>query len=142
MSTQLQALLLELLISGFFAIACFKARAAREPGALAMSPRDFLKLTDRLDRLSRTRYQWVSMVAILLLVRLQVGLPLVVELTAAAQFILFLALPVGKTEKSLVSSQDEKWSSGPEQPAKPSRRRGARADRRRSATMASAQHQA
>jgi hypothetical protein len=139
MSTQTQAMLLELLVSGFFAIACFKARAAREPGALAMSPRDFLKLTDRIDRLSRTRYQWVSMVAILLLVRLQVGLPLIVELTAAAQFILFLALPVGKTEKSLPAVIDEKRTPRPERSAGSSRR-GNRKERRRTAALASVQH--
>ncbi|MGH9590113.1 MAG: hypothetical protein ACRD25_06940 [Terracidiphilus sp.] len=108
MSIQLQALLLELLVSGFFAIACFKARAAREPGALAMSPRDFLKLTDRIDRLSRTRYQWVAMAAILILVRMQVGVPITVELTAVAEFIVFVALPVGKTEKALPAAKQEK----------------------------------
>ncbi len=104
----IQALLLELLISGFFAIACFKARAAREPGALEMRAGDFLKLTDRLDRLSRTRYQWVAMVAILLLVRMQAGVPLVVEITALVQFIVFLALPVGKTEKAVAPAANGK----------------------------------
>jgi hypothetical protein len=129
MSTQTQAMLLELLVSGFFAIACFKARAARELGALALSPRDFLRLTDRLDRLSRTRYQWIAVAAILLLVRLQVGLPLIVELTAAVQFIIFLALPVGKTEKSLPAAPKEKRSSRSEGVAGPSRR-GNRRERR------------
>ena len=139
MSTQLQAMLLELLVSGFFAIACFKARAAREPGALAMSPRDFLRLTDRLDRLSRTRYQWVAMVAILILVRMQVGVPLAVELTAAAQFILFLALPVGKTEKPVPTAKEEKRRSKSERPAGSSRSRRSAAGRQRAA-IASAQH--
>jgi hypothetical protein len=140
MSTQTQAMLLELLISGFFAVACFKARAAREPGALAMSPRDFLKLTDRLDRLSRTRYQWIAMVAILLLVRLQVGVPLQVELTAAAEFILFLALPVGKKEKGLPTASEEKRVSRAEPSAKSLRRKGTGAGRQRRAAMASARH--
>jgi hypothetical protein len=140
MSVQLQALLLDLLVSGFFAIACFKARAAREPGALAMSPRDFLKLTDRLDRLSRTRYQWVAMVAILLLVRVQVGVPLQVELTAAVEFILFLALPVGKKEDLLSAGSEEKRVSRAERSVKSSRRKGAGAGRQRRAAMASAQH--
>ena len=135
MSTQTQAMLLELLISGFFAIACFKARAAREPGALAMSPRDFLKLTDRLDRLSRTRYQWIAVAAILLLVRLQVGLPLIVELTAAVQFIIFLALPVDKTEKSLPAAAKEKRASRTERVAGSSRR-GNRRERRAAALAA------
>lgn len=91
------AMLLETLVAGFFAIACFKARATGPAAKLALRPRDLLRLTDRLDRLSRSRWQWISMVGIILLVRIQSGVPLVVELTAAAQFLLFLALPTGKT---------------------------------------------
>jgi hypothetical protein len=94
-----QALLLELLVSGFFAIACLKARAATDPGQPALRPRDMFRLTDRLDRLSRTRWQWFAMVGILCLIRMQAGVPLVVELTAATQFIVFLALPVAKLSK-------------------------------------------
>jgi hypothetical protein len=95
-----QALFLELLVSGFFAIACFKARAAVEPGQVALRPRDLLRLTDRLERLSRSRWQWFAMVGILVLVRMQAGVPLAVELTAAAQFVLFLALPIAHPAKS------------------------------------------
>lgn len=87
-----KALLLELLISGFFAIACFKARAA-EPGEIALRPRDLLKLTDRVERMSRSRWQWFAMAGVLILVRLQTGVPMVVELTALIQLIVFLALP-------------------------------------------------
>jgi hypothetical protein len=90
-----KALLLELLLSGFFAIACFRARGG-DVSKVAVKPRDFLQLTDRLDRLSRTRWQWFSMVLILVFVRMQIGVPLVVELTAALQFVIFLALPVHK----------------------------------------------
>ncbi len=128
----IQALLLELLISGFFAIACFKARAAREPGALEMRPADFLKLTDRLDRLSRTRYQWFAMVAILLLVRMQVGVPLVVEITALVQFIIFLALPVGEIEKAALSAgKGKKKAERAEKRGNSSHRRSAEAGRRK-----------
>lgn len=95
MSTK--ALLLELLISGFFAIACFRSLAAGSLTEVAMRPRDLLRLTNRLERLSRTRWQWVSMVALLILLRLQAGVPLAVELTAAALFLIFLALPTGTT---------------------------------------------
>ena len=91
------AMLLETLVAGLFAIACFKARAAGPAAEVALRPRDLLRLTDRLDRLSRSRWQWISMVGIILLVRLQTGVPLVVELTAAAQFFLFLSLPTGKS---------------------------------------------
>lgn len=100
-----QAIFLELLISGFFAIACFKARASAEPGPIALRPRDFLRLTDRVERLSRSRWQWFAMVGILILVRLQTGVPLAVELTAALQFIVFLALPVARKSGEQGSSQ-------------------------------------
>ena len=90
-----KALFLELLISGFFAIACFKARSI-DLGSTSVSPRNFFRLRDRLERLSITRWQWFSMVLVVMLVRLQSGVPLMVELTAAAQFVIFLALPVEK----------------------------------------------
>ena len=90
-----KALFLELLISGFFAIACFKARAAG-PGEIALRPRDLLRLTDRVERMSRSRWQWFAIAGILVLVRLQTGVPMVVELTALVQLIVFLALPVAK----------------------------------------------
>ena len=86
------SLLLELLISGFFAIACFRTRGV-SVGGKAMNPRDMLRLTSRLERLRKTRWQWFAMVLVLVLVRMQSGLPLVVELTAALQFVMFLALP-------------------------------------------------
>jgi|GEM_PF-954155 len=90
-----KALFLELLISGFFAIACFKARVAG-PGEIALRPRDLLRLTDRVERMSRSRWQWFAIAGILVLVRLQTGVPMVVELTALVQLIVFLALPVAK----------------------------------------------
>lgn len=96
MSTK--ALLLELLVSGFFAVACFKARKI-DIGKTALAPRDMLRLTDRLERLRLSRWQWFSMVLLLVIVRLQTGVPMVVELTAALQFIVFLALPTMKPEQ-------------------------------------------
>jgi hypothetical protein len=97
------SLLLELLISGFFAIACFRARAGGQSG-VAMRPRDLLRLTSRLERLRQTRWQWFAMVLVIVFVRLQSGVPLIVELSAGLQFAVFLALPVheaarGRTEK-------------------------------------------
>ncbi len=99
-----KALLLELLLSGFFAVACLKAREG-DFGALALKPRDFLRLTDRLERLRRSRWQWFSMVLVLVVVRLQSGLPLMVELTVALQFIVFLALPTAKSSPVGISSR-------------------------------------
>lgn len=93
-----QALLLELLISGFFALACFKARSVK-PGETSIHPRDLLFLTDRVERMSRSRGQWFAMAGVLILVRLQTGVPMVVELTALMQLIVFLALPVAKKQQ-------------------------------------------
>jgi hypothetical protein len=90
-----EALLVELLLSGFFAIACFRARAT-SPERISIAPRTLFVLTDRLERLRRSRWQWFSMVLLLVVVRVQRGVPLIAELTALAQFILFLSLPAEK----------------------------------------------
>ena len=90
-----QALLIELLISGFFAVACFRARA-EAPQLSGAAVRGFFGLTDRLQRLSRSRWQWFAIVLLLVVVRAQSGAPLVAEFTALVQFIIFLALPTQK----------------------------------------------
>jgi hypothetical protein len=90
-----QALLLELLLSGFFAVACFRARATAFD-SLKVTSGGLFVLTDRLERLRRTRWQWASMVLLLVVVRMEWGVPMVAELTVLAQFILFLALPAQK----------------------------------------------
>ncbi|MGH9681813.1 MAG: hypothetical protein ACRD4Y_17840, partial [Candidatus Acidiferrales bacterium] len=46
-----------------------------------------------IERLSRSRWQWFSMVALLLVLRLQAGVPLVLELIVSVEFIVFLAVP-------------------------------------------------
>jgi hypothetical protein len=107
-----QALFLELLVSGFFAIACFKARAAVVPGQIALRPRDMFRLTDRVERLSRSRWQWFAMVGILILVRMQAGVPLAVEITAAVQFVVFLALPVAHKSQTGSGGEPPAPSSG------------------------------
>lgn len=90
-----EALLAELLLSGFFAVACLRARA-EAPSLKGLAPNKLFALTDRLERLRRSRWQWCSMVLLLLLIRIQMGMPMVAELTAAAQFMVFLALPTAK----------------------------------------------
>jgi hypothetical protein len=90
-----RALLIELLISGFFAVACFRARAA-SPDMSGVTPYVLFGLTDRLERLHRSRWQWCSIVILLVIVRMQRGTPLVAEVTALIQFIIFLALPTLK----------------------------------------------
>jgi hypothetical protein len=90
-----QALLVELLLSGFFAVACFRARATSFD-SMKVTPRALFVLTDRLERLRRSRWQWCAMVALLIVVRMQRGVPMIAEMTVLAQFILFLALPAQK----------------------------------------------
>jgi hypothetical protein len=91
-----QALLVELLLSAFFAVACFRARS-ESLSANGLAPQKMFVLIGRLERLHRTRWQWCSMVLLLILVRVQFGAPLVAELTAVAEFVLFLALPACKS---------------------------------------------
>ena len=90
--------LLELLIAGFFAIACLRARAP-VPGGRAVSFGDFFRLSDRIERLKRSRWQWFSMVALMLVLRLQQQLPLFLEIMAVLLLVLFLALPVSAEGK-------------------------------------------
>ncbi len=96
-----KALFAEILLSGFFAIACLKARA-ESPSMAGLAPRRLLALTGRLERLHRSRWQWFCMVLMLVLMRIQIGTPLVAELTVTAQFLLFMALPTVKQAPGLV----------------------------------------
>src|SRR5271154_2946187 len=90
-----QALLVEILLSAFFAIACFRARAdSLDVNGLA--PQRLFVLTDRLERMKRSRWQWFAMVLLLFVMRKQMGTPMVAEFTALAQFLVFLALPTLK----------------------------------------------
>lgn len=91
----IQALLVEVLLSGFFAIACFRARA-EAPSASGLAPQRLFMLTDRLERLKSSRWQWFAMVLLLFVMRKQMGTPMVAEFTALAQFVIFLALPTAK----------------------------------------------
>ena len=96
-----QAFFLEFLVSGFFAIACFKARGTADH--IVRSPRDLLRLTDRVERLRRSRWQWFAMVLLVVMVRLQNGQPLMIEVTVAIQLAVFLALPTQKSAKSPIT---------------------------------------
>ncbi len=87
-----QTILLELLLGGFFAVACIRtsvpvaADRRLEFGSIFRFP-------GRIERLRRSRWQWFSMVLVLLVFRLQNQLPLILEMMVALQFIVFLALP-------------------------------------------------
>ena len=94
----LQAILIELLLSGFFAVACFKARA-ESPDLAGLAPQKLFMLTDRIERLRKSRWQWCAMVMLLIVVRMQQSTPLVAEFTVAVQFLIFLALPAKSSSK-------------------------------------------
>jgi hypothetical protein len=88
----MEVALFELLLAGFFAVACIRACVpAAAGGKVAFT--DLFRFPGRLQRLKRTRWQWFSMVALLLVVRLQMGLPAVLEVIVALEFIVFMALP-------------------------------------------------
>ena len=93
--------LFELLMAGFFAVACLRAHGPiATDGRLTIG--EFLRLPDRLERMRRTRWQWASMVAILLVVRLQQSIPLGLEIMIAVPFLIFMALPARAEAKSEV----------------------------------------
>lgn len=86
--------LLELLLAGFFAVACVRAG-----GKLNLERKrtlsSFFRFSNRLERLRRSRWQWFSMVAVMLVLRMQNQLPPAVEIMVAVMFVIFLSLPVG-----------------------------------------------
>jgi hypothetical protein len=85
-------MLVEAILAGFFAVACIRACVPASPnGKLVFS--DFLRFPGRIERLRRSRWQWFSMVALLLVIRLQAGLPLALEAIVAVEFVIFFALP-------------------------------------------------
>ncbi|HZX97014.1 MAG TPA: hypothetical protein VFE90_21020 [Myxococcales bacterium] len=86
--------LLALLLSGFFAVACMRAAlpGLRQAGAVT-APGDLLRFPGRIERLRRSRWQWSALVALMIVLRLQQQLPPVLEMMAALQFLLFLAIP-------------------------------------------------
>ncbi len=85
--------LLELLLAGFFAVGCVRAHARLEQPSKARFA-DFFRLTGRIERLRRSRWQWFSIVLIMLVLRLQHQLPAGVEIMAVVLFVIFLVLPV------------------------------------------------
>jgi hypothetical protein len=90
--------LLELLLGGFFAVACIRAHGPVASGqTLRFS--DVFRLSDRVERLRRSRWQWFSMVALMLVLRLQQKLPLVLEVMALLMLVVFMALPVNTQAK-------------------------------------------
>jgi hypothetical protein len=84
--------LLGLLLSGFFAVACIRASVPASPST-GVPSMNLLRFPGRIERIRRSRWQWIAMVSLMIVLRLQQQLPLILEVTAALQFLLFLALP-------------------------------------------------
>jgi hypothetical protein len=84
---------LELLLAGFFAIACIRAHGRVEPGR-KMRFVDLFRMTGRRERLRRSRWQWFTVVAIMLVLRLQHQLPPAIEIMVGMMFLIFLIFPV------------------------------------------------
>jgi hypothetical protein len=87
-----RTLLIELLLSGFFAVACIRASVPASSGEGTFVT-NLLRFPGRIERLRRSRWQWFAMVSLMIVLNLQQQLPVVLELMAALQFLLFLALP-------------------------------------------------
>jgi len=85
--------LLELLLAGFFAVGCIRAHGQFKSGG-KMRFAEFFQMTGRLERLRRSRWQWFSIVAIMLVLRLQHQLPPAIEIMVGMMFLIFLVFPV------------------------------------------------
>lgn len=101
----IQSLLVEMLIASFFAVACFRSRANTVDWK-GLAPKRVFVLTSRLERLRRSRWQWCSIVMLLVIVRLRQGTPLLAELTSLAMFILFLSLPASKAAQEALKGYE------------------------------------
>ncbi|MBZ5501462.1 MAG: hypothetical protein LAN59_04355 [Acidobacteriia bacterium] len=99
-----ETMLVELMLAGFFAVACIRSWV---PAAPTQKVRwgSLFRFPGRLERLRRSRWQWFSMVAFLLVIRLQRGAPLVLEVMVALQFLIFVALPTWTQAQERVPSK-------------------------------------
>jgi hypothetical protein len=91
-----KTVLIELLLAGFFAVCCLRAHKPLAPGENRTFS-DLFRLTGRMERLRRSRWQWFALVAFMLVLRLQQQLPPIIELMVLLEFVLFLALPASAT---------------------------------------------
>jgi len=84
---RLTVVLLQLLLSGFFALACMRSRAGSSVWAWL----------PRLERYRRAKLQWASFIVVLLMARIQGQLPPAVEALAAVEFLVFWLLPTQRS---------------------------------------------
>ena len=83
---------IEILSASFFGMVCFLAPTRMRPGILSLS--------SRIDRLRRSRWQLLAIVAVMLALRIQHQLPPAIELTVALMFLVLLAFPVRQLAKA------------------------------------------
>jgi hypothetical protein len=88
-----KTMLIQLLLAGFFAVACIRAHVPATSD-LPSTFGDLFRMPSRLERLRRSRWQWFAMVAVMLVLRLQEQLPLTLEIMVLIELVVFLALPV------------------------------------------------
>ena len=95
-----KTVLLGLLLSGFFGIACFRASGPLPVADGRASLDRLFRFPGRLERFRRSKAQWFAMVSLMLVLRLQGQLPPVLEVMAALQLVLFLALPASAERRA------------------------------------------
>lgn len=84
---------LEVLIAGFFGVACFWAPTVHS----AASNKLFAwvaQLSLRLNSLRRERWQWLTVIGTMLGLRIQHQLPSIIELMVGLTFLILLAFPL------------------------------------------------
>ncbi|HEX4425667.1 MAG TPA: hypothetical protein VH079_09735 [Terriglobales bacterium] len=96
--------LIDVLLAGFFAIACVRAREPIIAGQ-KMTLVSLFSLSSRVERLKRTKWQWFSMVFLVLIFRLQGYMSVMLELMVASEFVLFVALPVQASARNRAVEQ-------------------------------------
>ena len=85
--------IVELLLTGVFGLVCFSDRSPRRADGKTMFRSSFQR-SGRLERLRRSRWQYMAIVAVMLVLRIQHTLPPTVELTVGLLFLVMLAFPI------------------------------------------------
>lgn len=84
---------LELLVAGFFGIACFWAPTVKGPATNSLFAW-VAHLSLRLDSLRQERWQWLTVIGTMLGLRIQHQLPPIIELMVGLTFLILLAFPL------------------------------------------------
>ena len=97
-----KGVLFELLLTGFFALACLRAQVSHADGRTVRFS-ELFRFRGRIERLRRSRMQWISILVLLILARLQWSLSFFVEVICALMFVAFVALPTAKSTHAMAS---------------------------------------